>query len=67
MILYVIQKLREGDIPIIAIIGVVLGIKAGVIAIFLAGIFAIIPSILNTLLKKIVKFPLFHFSNGIFI
>lgn len=55
------KALGEGDIPIIAIIGAVLGIKAGVIAIFLAGIFAIIPSILNTLLKKDSQIPFIPF------
>ncbi|RXK14906.1 prepilin peptidase [Malaciobacter mytili LMG 24559] len=46
------KALGEGDIPIIAIIGIVLGLKGGIIAIFLAGIFAIIPSIYNNFTKK---------------
>lgn len=46
------KALGEGDIPIICIIGVILGLKAGIVAIFLAGVFAIIPSIYNLILKK---------------
>ena len=41
------EALGEGDIPIIAIIGAILGIKAGIMAIFLAAIFAIIPAVYN--------------------
>ena len=39
------EALGEGDIVIFAIIGIILGIKAGLIAIFLASIFAILPSL----------------------
>ncbi len=46
------RSMGEGDIPIIAIIGGVLGIKLGVIAIFLSALFAIIPAILNIFIKK---------------
>lgn len=46
------KALGEGDIPIIAIIGAILGIKGGVIAIFLAALFAIIPSIYNIIKKR---------------
>ena len=46
------KALGEGDIPIIAIIGAILGIKAGLVAIFLAALFAIIPSIYNIIKKR---------------
>lgn len=46
------KALGEGDIPIIAIIGIVLGLQGGIIAMFLAGIFAIIPSLYNNFRKK---------------
>lgn len=51
------RALGEGDIPIVAIIGAVLGIKAGLLAIFLAAIFAIIPSIYNNIKKKDIQIP----------
>ena len=46
------RALGEGDIPIIAIIGAILGLKAGVVAIFLAAIFAIIPAVYNIIKKR---------------
>ena len=46
------KALGEGDIPIIAIIGAILGIKAGIVAIFLAALFAILPSIYNIIKNK---------------
>jgi len=49
------EALGEGDIPIIATIAVVLGIKGALIAIFLAAIFAIIPSIYSNLVKKDIE------------
>ena len=51
------KALGEGDIPIVAIIGGILGIKFGLIAIFLSAIFAIIPSILNNIIKKDIETP----------
>jgi len=51
------EALGEGDIPIIAIIGIILGVKAGLIAIFLAAFFAIIPSIYSNLVKKDIQTP----------
>ena len=51
------KAMGEGDIPIIAIIGGVLGVKLGLIAIFLSAIFAIIPSILNNIIKKDIETP----------
>lgn len=49
------RAMGEGDVPIIAIIGGLLGLQFGLIAIFLSAIFAIIPSILNILLKKEIE------------
>ena len=51
------EALGEGDIPIIAMIAVILGIKGALIAIFLAAIFAIIPSIYSNLVKKDIQTP----------
>ncbi len=49
--------LGEGDIPIIAMIGVILGLTGGVLAIFLGAFFAIIPSIYSNLVKKDIQTP----------
>jgi leader peptidase (prepilin peptidase)/N-methyltransferase len=46
------RALGEGDFPIVAIVGGALGIKSGLIAIFLAALFAIIPSIYNNIKNK---------------
>ena len=46
------KALGEGDLPVIAVIGAVLGITSGIIAIFLAALFAIIPSIYNNMKKN---------------
>jgi len=51
------EALGEGDIPIIALIAVILGIKGALIAIFLAAIFAIIPSIYSNIVKKDIQLP----------
>jgi leader peptidase (prepilin peptidase)/N-methyltransferase len=51
------EALGEGDIPIIAAIAVILGIKGALLAIFLAAIFAIIPSIYSNLVKKDIQTP----------
>jgi len=50
------EALGEGDIPIIAMIGVILG-DAGVFAIFLAAFFAIIPAIYSNIIKKDIQTP----------
>lgn len=55
------KALGEGDIPILAVIGAVLGIKAGIVAIFLASVFAIIPSIYYVLKKKESQTPFIPF------
>ena len=51
------EALGEGDIPIIAMIGIVLGVESGIIAIFLAAFFAIIPAIYSNLVKKDIQVP----------
>ena len=49
--------LGEGDIPIIAMIAVILGATGGVFAIFLGAFFAIIPSIYSNIVKKDIQTP----------
>ena len=51
------EALGEGDIPIIASIGIILGISSGLTAIFLAAFFAIIPSLYETFVKKDMQTP----------
>ncbi len=51
------QALGEGDIPIIAMLGIILGVSGGVFAIFLAAFFAIIPSIYSNFVKKDIQTP----------
>ena len=51
------EALGEGDIPIIATIAVILGVKGALLAIFLAAIFAIIPSLYSNLVKKDIQTP----------
>jgi leader peptidase (prepilin peptidase)/N-methyltransferase len=55
------KALGEGDIPIFAMIGGILGIKLGVIAIFLSAVFAIIPAIFNSYIKKDMETPFIPF------
>ncbi len=62
------RAMGEGDIPIIAIIGGMLGIKLGIFAIFLSSVLAIIPAILNNIIKKDIETPFIPFlSLGLFI
>ena len=51
------EALGEGDIPILASIAVILGLKGALVAIFLASIFAIIPSIYFNIKKKDIQTP----------
>lgn len=51
------EALGEGDIPIIAMLGIILGVEGGLVAIFLAAFFAIIPSIYLNLVKKDIQTP----------
>jgi len=55
------KSLGEGDIPIFAIIGGILGIKLGLLAIFLSAILAIIPSIVYIIKKKEFEIPFIPF------
>lgn len=62
------KSLGEGDIPIVALIGGLLGLKFGIIAIFLSAILAIIPSIINKMLNKEIETPFIpYLSLGLFI
>jgi leader peptidase (prepilin peptidase)/N-methyltransferase len=55
------KAMGEGDIPIIAILGGILGIELGLIAIFLSAILAIIPSLINSIIKKEIETPFIPF------
>ncbi len=51
------EALGDGDIPIIASFAVILGLKATLVAIFLAAVFAIIPSLYASFMKKDIQTP----------
>ncbi|WP_321312839.1 prepilin peptidase [Halarcobacter sp.] len=51
------EALGEGDIPILAAIGIILGLKASLVAIFLSSLFAIIPSLYFSYKKKDIQTP----------
>jgi leader peptidase (prepilin peptidase)/N-methyltransferase len=53
--------LGEGDIPIVAIIAAILGLKLSIIAVFIASITAIIPSIYNIIQKDDIETPFIPF------
>lgn len=53
--------LGEGDIPVIAVIGALLGVKGALSAIFLASLFAIIPALYNKVVKKEQETPFIPF------
>jgi len=55
------KSLGEGDIPIVAIIGGILGLKLGLIAIFLSAFLAIIPALINLIIKKDIETPFIPF------
>ena len=62
------RSMGEGDIPIAAIIGGLLGVKLGLVAIFLGALFAIIPSLLNSFIKKDIETPFIpYLSLGLFV
>jgi len=62
------RSMGEGDIPIIAIMGGLLGVKLGMVSIFLGSLFAIIPAILNIVIKKDIETPFIPFlSLGLFV
>lgn len=51
------EALGEGDIPIIAAFAIILGVNSALITIFLAAIFAIIPSLYSSVVKKDIQTP----------
>ncbi len=51
------EALGVGDLPVLAAMGVVLGLEGALVAIFLSSIFAIIPSIYSNLVKKDIQTP----------
>lgn len=51
------EALGEGDIPVLAVLGVILGLKGALVAIFLSSLFAIIPSIYFNIKKKDIQTP----------
>lgn len=51
------EAMGEGDIPILATLGVVLGLKGALVAIFLSSLFAIIPSLYFQFKKKDIQTP----------
>ncbi len=51
------EALGEGDIPIIAALAVILGLQGTLVAIFLAAIFAILPSLYSSFMKKDIQTP----------
>jgi leader peptidase (prepilin peptidase)/N-methyltransferase len=53
--------LGEGDIPIVAVLAALLGIQGGLVAVFLAAFFAIMPALYNTLIKKEQETPFIPF------
>ncbi len=55
------EALGEGDIPVIAAIGIILGLQNALAAIFLSAIFAIIPAIYNSFIKKDIEIPFIPF------
>lgn len=62
------KSLGEGDIPIVAIIGGILGLKLGLVAIFFAAFFAIIPALINSIRKKDIETPFIpYLTLGFFI
>jgi leader peptidase (prepilin peptidase)/N-methyltransferase len=62
------KAMGDGDIPIAAIIGGLVGIKLGLLAIFLSAILAIIPALLNNIIKKDIETPFIPFLTlGLFI
>lgn len=62
------KALGEGDIPIVAIIGGVLGVKLGLFAIIFASIFALFPALYANLKHKEIETPFIpYLSLGLFL
>ena len=55
------EAMGEGDILVFATIGAFLGVKLGLMAIFISALYAIIPSILNRFLKNDLELPFIPF------
>ena len=62
------EAMGEGDILVFATMGAILGVKLSLMAIFLAAILAIIPSLYNRIANKDLELPFIPFlSLGLFI
>jgi len=62
------KALGEGDIPIVAIIGGILGVKLGLFAIIFASIFALFPALYGQIKHKEIETPFIpYLSLGLFI
>lgn len=61
------RAIGEGDIPIIGMIGGILSFEFGVVAVFLSAVLAIIPSLINKVLKKEIETPFIPFLSLGFI
>jgi leader peptidase (prepilin peptidase)/N-methyltransferase len=55
------KALGEGDIPVFAMIGGMLGLELGIIALFLSAVLALIPSLLSHFIKKENELPFIPF------
>ena len=66
---FITQKaLGDGDIPIVFIIGGVLGLGGGLLAVVLASLVAIIPALISTIYKNEIETPFIpYLSFGFFI
>lgn len=62
------KALGEGDIPIMGVIGGMLGLQMGISAIFLAAVIALVPAIYGLVVKKEIETPFIPFlSLGLLI
>jgi leader peptidase (prepilin peptidase)/N-methyltransferase len=55
------EAMGEGDVLVFATIGAFLGVKLGLIAIFISALYAIIPSLLNRFIKQDLELPFIPF------
>lgn len=61
------RAMGEGDIPIFGVIGGLIGVELGLIAVFLAAVLALIPSLFSMILKKEIETPFIpYLSMGLF-